>query len=62
MYNGIQNNSNELKFNPVDNKQKQDEEKEKQYTNNKEYDTISLQVKGTHKPMKNKLNLRYNIE
>ena len=52
MYKGIHNNNNELNFNPVDKKKKQDEEKEKHYSTSNDYETIRLQVKGTHKQMK----------
>ena len=54
MYKGMHNNSNDLKFNPIDIKKKPEEEKDKQETNSKDYDTIGKLVKGTIKPMKNK--------
>ena len=52
MYNWIHNNNNDLKFNPIDIKKKPEEEKEKQDTNSKDYETIRKLVKGTNTPMK----------
>ena len=55
MYKGIHNNS-ELNINPIDIKMKQEEQKEKQDTNSKGYETIRRQVRGTNKPIKNMIS------
>ena len=55
MHKGIHNNSTHLKFYPIDIKKKPEKEKEKQDSNSKDYDTIRMLVKGTHKPMKTNL-------
>ena len=39
--------SNDLKFNPTELKKKPEKEKDKQETNNKDYETIRKLVKGT---------------
>ena len=53
MFKWIHNISNkDLTLNPIDIKKKPEEEKEKQDTNSKDYETIRKLVKGTNKPMK----------
>ena len=61
MHKGIHNNKQRLKFNPIDIKKKPEEQKEKQYSNSKDYDSIRKVVNETHKPMKNKYYLIYKI-
>ena len=61
MHKGIHNNKQHLKFNPIDIKKKPEEQKEKQYSNSKDYDSIRKLVNETHKPMKNKYYLIYKI-
>ena len=51
MYKGIHNNSSDLKFNPTDIKKRPEEEKEKQDTKSKDYETIRQLVKGPDKRM-----------
>jgi hypothetical protein len=43
-----------LKFNPIELKKKPEKKKDKQETNNKDYEPIRKLVKGTDKPTKNK--------
>ena len=52
MYAEIHNNSDDLKFNRIDIKKKPEEEKDKQETNSKDYETLRKLVNGTIKPMK----------
>ena len=47
MYKGFVLHCNDLKFNPTEHKKKPEEEKDKQDTNNKDYETINKLVKGT---------------
>ena len=56
MYKGNHIQHNDLKFNPTEHKKKPEEEKEKQYTNNKDYETVRKLVQsiGTDKPTNNK--------
>ena len=61
MHKGIHNNKKHLKFNPNDIKKKPEEQKEKQDSNSKDYDTIRKLVNDTHKPMKNTTYLIYKI-
>ena len=63
MHKGFVIHSNDLKFNPTEHKKKSEEEKDKQETNSKAYETIRKLVKsmGTNKPTKNNKYLRYNI-
>ena len=53
MYKGFVIRSNDLKFNPTELTKKPEEEKDKQETNSKDYDTTSELVNGTDKPTKN---------
>ena len=45
MYKGFVIHSNDLKFNPIELKKKPEEEKDKQDTNSKDYETIRKLVK-----------------
>ena len=57
MYKGFTIHKKDLKFNPIEHKKKPEEEKDKQDTNSKDYETIREVVKGTNplgvKPTKN---------
>ena len=54
MYKGFVKHSNDLKFNPIEVKKRPEEDKDKQDTNSKDYETNRKLVKGTDKPTKNK--------
>ena len=52
MYKGFVIHNNNVNFNPTEHKKKPEEERDKQATNSKDYETIRKLVKGTNKPMK----------
>ena len=48
MYKGLTIHNNDVKFNPIEHKKKPEEEKGKQDTNSKDYETIRKLVNGTN--------------
>jgi hypothetical protein len=57
MYKGNHIHSNDLKFNPTELKKKPEEDKDKQETNSKDYESVRqlVQSMGTDKPTKTKI-------